>query len=116
MSEGIIFFSIPIAAFIMVVAIRYLESKENMAMIEKGMSPADRRKRHQANPTQTLKNGLLFVGAGLGLLLAIVITNMFNLNNQSSTGVFFALIAIFGGAGLLAAYLYERKNPPRQED
>jgi len=117
MSEGIIFFSIPIAAFIMVVAIRYLESKENMAMIEKGMSPAERRKRnHQANPTQTLKNGLLFVGAGLGLLLAIVITNMFNLNSQSSTGVFFALIAIFGGAGLLAAYLYERKNPPRQED
>jgi hypothetical protein len=41
-----------------------------------------------------------------------VITNMFQLSEQSSTGVFFALIAIFGGAGMLGAYLYERKNPP----
>lgn len=115
MNEGIIFFCIPIAAFIMVVAIRYLESKENMAMIEKGMSPAEKRRRNQANPSQTLKNGMLFVGAGLGLLLAIVVSNTLHLDHQSSTGIFFALIAIFGGAGLLGAYLYERKNPPRSE-
>jgi len=113
MNPGVVVFAIPIAAFLMVVAIRYLENKENMSMIERGMNPADhKRKRHQANPSQTLKNGLLFVGAGLGLLLAIVISNMLHLDNQSSTGIFFALISIFGGAGLLGAYLYERKNPP----
>ena len=106
-------FFVPIAAFLMVVAIVYLESKVKMSMIEKGMNPADhKRNRRQTNPSQTLKNGLLFVGAGTGLLLAIVISNMLNLDNQSSTGIFFALIAIFGGAGLLGAYLYERKNPP----
>ena len=106
-------FFVPIAAFLMVVAIVYLESKVKMSMIEKGMNPADhKRTRRQTNPSQTLKNGLLFVGAGTGLLLAIVISNMLNLDNQSSTGIFFALIAIFGGAGLLGAYLYERKNPP----
>lgn len=116
MEPGVVVFAVPIAAFLMVVAIRYLESKENMSMIERGMNPAEhKRKRSQANPSQTLKNGLLFVGAGLGLLLAIVITNMFSLNEQSSTGIFFALIAIFGGAGLLGAYLYERKNPPNPE-
>lgn len=117
MHEGIVALFIPITitlgAFLMIVALRYLENKENMAMIEKGLNPADKKnRRHQANPSQTLKNGLLAIGAGLGLLLAIVITQMLNLSEDSSTGVFFALIAIFGGAGLLGAYLYERKNPP----
>lgn len=113
MEPGIVVFAIPIAAFMMVVAIRYLESKENLSMIEKGMNPAEhKRQRRQANPSITLKNALLFIGAGIGLLMAIVITNTFQLNEQSSTGVFFALIAIFGGAGMLGAYLYERKNPP----
>lgn len=113
MNPGVVVFAIPIAAFLMVVAIRYLESKENMSMIERGMNPAEhKRLRRQANPSQTLKNGLLFVGAGLGLLLAIIITNVLHLEGESGTGIFFALIAIFGGAGLLGAYFYERKNPP----
>jgi len=109
--------SVPIAAFLMVVAIVYLENKVKMAMIERGMNPNDnKRKRSQANPSQTLKNGLLFVGAGLGLLLAIILTNILHLEGDSSTGMFFALIAIFGGAGLLGAYFYERKNPPPPVD
>lgn len=105
--------TITLGAFLMVVALRYLQNKENMAMIEKGMNPADNKNnRRQTNPSQTLKNGLLFVGVGLGLLLAIIITNTLQMEEDSSTGVFFAFIAIFGGAGLLGAYLYERKNPP----
>jgi hypothetical protein len=94
----------------MVWGIRYLENKENMALIERGIEP--KKQRRQANPSQTLKNGLLFIGAGLGLLLAIIINNTFQLQEESATGIFFALIAIFGGFGLLSAYLYERKNPP----
>ena len=99
-----------LGAFLMVFGLRYMENKENMAMIERGMEP--RRKRRQANPSQTLKNGLLFIGAGLGLLLAIIITNTFNMPEDAGTGLFFALIAIFGGLGMISAYLYERKNPP----
>lgn len=110
-----IVFIVPVAAFLMVVAIVYLESKVKMSMIERGMNPADS-KRKRVNPSQTLKNGLLFIGAGLGLLLAIIITNTFHLEGDSSTGIFFALIAIFGGAGLLGAYIYERKNPPPSEE
>ena len=113
MEPGVVVFAVPIAAFLMIVAIRYLESKENMSMIERGMNPAEfKRNRRQANPSQTLKNGLLFVGAGLGLMLAIIMTKVLHLEGDSSTGIFFALIAIFGGAGLLGAYFYERKNPP----
>jgi hypothetical protein len=104
---------ISLGVFFMIVALRYLENKENMAMIEKGMTPNEhKRKRNQTNPSQTLKNGLLFVGAGLGLLLAIIVTHVLQLEEDKSAGIFFALIAIFGGAGLLGAYFYERKNPP----
>ena len=114
MHEGIvtmfIFITIGLGAFFMIWGLRYLENKENMAMIERGMEP--KKQRRQANPTQTLKNGLLFVGAGLGLLLAIIITNTFHIEDDSATGIFFALIAIFGGLGMLGAYTYERKNPP----
>lgn len=114
MHEGIVALFIPITislgAFFMIWGLRYLENKENMAMIERGMEP--RKQRRQANPSQTLKNGLLFVGAGLGLLLAIIITNALHMEDESATGIFFALIAIFGGLGMLGAYMYERKNPP----
>ncbi len=114
MHEGINEWFVPVTlglgVFFMIWGLRYLENKENMAMIERGMEP--RKRRRQANPSQTLKNGLLFVGAGLGLLLAIIVTSTLNLEGRNSTGIFFALIAIFGGLGMLGAYMYERKNPP----
>ena len=114
MHEGVIALFIPITitlgAFLMVWGIRYLENKERMAMIERGMDP--KVSRRESDPSRTLKNGLLFVGAGIGLLLAIIITQTLQLDDDSSTGIFFALIAIFGGLGMLGAYAYERKNPP----
>lgn len=102
---------ISLGAFLMVFGLRYMQNKENMAMIERGMEP--RRRNRELNPSQTLKNGLLFVGAGLGLLLAIIVTKTFQMDEDSSAGIFFALIAIFGGLGMLSAYFYERKNPPQ---
>ncbi len=102
----------PIATFCMIWGIRYLENKENMAMIERGMNPKDKNKR--LNPSQTLKNGLMFVGAGIGLLFALFVTEgMFpNASEGTRTGLFFAFIALFGGLGMLGSYFYERKNPP----
>ena len=109
---------IPIVAIggtlMMIWGIRYLENKENMAMIEQGIAPTDNRRK--ADPTRTLRNGLLFIGAGIGLLLAIIITSMFGFRGGQEKGIYFALIAIFGGMGLLAAYIYERKNPPHSDD
>jgi len=114
MYEGLIALLIPITitlgAFLMIWGIRYLENKERMAMIERGMEP--KATRRETDPSRTLKNGLLFVGAGIGLLLAIIITQALQLDGDSETGIFFALIAIFGGLGMLGAYAYERKNPP----
>lgn len=102
--------------FLMIFGLRYLENKENMAMIERGMEP--RAKRRSFDPSRTLKNSLMFMGAGLGLLLAIFLTrNMRDwLSNDEQTGLYFALIAMFGGLGMLGAYLYEKKNPPSSPD
>jgi hypothetical protein len=115
--EGVIALFIPIiallGAFTMILGIRYLENKENMAMIERGMEP--NRKRRQADPSRTLRNALMFIGAGFGLLLAIFCSRILSLSDDESAGIFFALIAIFGGLGMLAAYWYERKNPTGSE-
>lgn len=108
-----IFGVVPISVFLMIVALRYLENKENMAMIERGMDPKEHKRKRQLNPSKTLKDSLLFVGAGLGLLLAIVLSNALNMDGP---GLYFALIAIFGGLGMLGAYLYERKNPPAEPE
>ena len=52
MHEGIVALFIPITislgVFLMIWGIRYLENKENMAMIEKGMEPVRRRRRLRA--------------------------------------------------------------------
>jgi hypothetical protein len=114
MAEGVIALMIPITLglglFFMLWGIRSLEKKENMALIERGIDP--KLSRRQADPSRTLRNSLMFIGAGLGLLLAIIITNAMRMEDSDSTGIFFALIAIFGGFGMLSAYMYERKNPP----
>jgi len=105
-----IFGVVPISVFLMIIALRYMENRENMSMIERGMDPKSKRDR-KLDPSKTLKNGMMFVGAGIGLLLAILITNGLNMNDDEGTGIYFALIAIFGGIGMLGAYFYERKNP-----
>lgn len=106
----------PIATFCMIWGLRYLENKENMAMIARGMNPRD--KNRKLNPSQTLKNGLMFVGAGVGLLLALIINEsmLVNASESTRTGIFFALVALFGGLGMLGSYFYERKNPPTYQD
>src|SRR6202000_3554453 len=54
--------------FAMIFGIIYLYKRERMAMIERGMDP--RRYKPQSAPYQTLKWGLLLIGAGVGLFLA----------------------------------------------
>lgn len=115
--EKIVLFLVPITLglgfFMMLWGIRYFENKENMALIERGMQP---RKRRTADPSRTLRNALMFMGAGLGLLLSIFITRAAGLVEGEATGIYFGLIALFGGLGMLGAYLYERKNPPGKDD
>lgn len=102
---------VPLGAFAMVFGIIYLRTRENLAMIEKGMNP--KQFANRPAPYRNLKNGLLFLGAGLGLLIAFLIDN--NMPHQddfrdNSPAIYFACIAIGGGIGLIASYAIEKKE------
>lgn len=100
-----------LGAFAMVFGIVYLRTRENMALIDKGKDPRAPR------PYRSLKSGLLLIGAGVGLLLAILIEGMrtSNLDDQNPF-VYFALIAVGGGTGLILSYAIERKATLKGED
>ena len=82
-------------------------------MIDKGMNPKD--KLHRPAPFRSLKWGLLFTGAGLGLFVAYML-DMFvirvqdNYRHHDNPAIYFSLIAIGGGLGLVLSYMFEKKQ------
>jgi hypothetical protein len=107
---------IPLSFFIMIFGIVYLNKREKLAMIERGMDP--RTYKPQSAPYQNLKWGLLLIGAGLGLFLAFILDHALysGLDEDSIPPLYFALIAIFGGAGLFLSYRIEKKEVLDKED
>lgn len=103
---------VPLGAFAMVFGVIYLKTRENMAMIEKGMNP--KQFANRPAPYRNLKNGLLFLGAGLGLLIAYFLEK--NIGGRDHEAIYFALIAIGGGAGLIASYSVEKKELLREAE
>ena len=97
---------IPLGAFAMIFGIFYLRTRENLAMLEKGMNP--KRYANLPAPFRSLKTGLLLLGAGLGLLIAHVISN--NMSGRDHEAIYFSLIAIGGGLGLIGSYAMEKKE------
>ena len=102
--------------FAMIFGIVYLRTRQNLAMIEKGMNPkafVDR-----PAPYKNLKWAMLLIGAGVGLFLAYLLDNYVLLPTQSmdhhfdhdrNVPIYFSLIAIGGGLGLFASYKIEKK-------
>jgi hypothetical protein len=96
--------------FAMIFGIVYLNKRERMAMIERGMDP--RTNKPRPAPYQYLKWGLLLIGAGVGLFLSFILVNtcFAGYDEESKPAIFFSLIAIFGGLGLLVSFLIEKKT------
>ncbi|MFA6946876.1 MAG: DUF6249 domain-containing protein [Pedobacter sp.] len=94
--------------------IRYLQNKENMLMIQNGMDPGIRRPKGKSYTNLTW--GLLLMGAGIGLFLAYLLDNTIlnfnhsNMDDDANIAIYFSLIAIFGGLGLLISHLIEKKE------
>lgn len=80
-----------VGTFVMVIAIRYLINKERMAVIEKGGEIP------KTGNSGVLVLAGLMIGGGVGLLLANILENMF----RTDEAVYFALIFICGGVGLI---------------
>ncbi|RYD89945.1 MAG: hypothetical protein EOP54_24755 [Sphingobacteriales bacterium] len=98
---------VPLGLFAMIFGIFYIRNRERMAMIERGIDP--RASKPQSAPYQNLKWGLLLLGAGLGLTLATFLQE-FVFHDDDQPGIFFGLIAIFGGLGLFLSYRIEKKE------
>ncbi|MFL5789215.1 MAG: DUF6249 domain-containing protein [Flavisolibacter sp.] len=99
---------VPLGAFAMIFGIFYLRTRENMALIEKGLNPKEFANRPA--PYRSLKTGLLFVGAGIGLLLAYFIDMNSSMRVHDNPAIYFSLIAIGGGSGLIISYIIEKKE------
>ena len=105
--------------FAMIFGIVYLKTKENLAMVEKGMNP--KQQYNRPAPFKSLKLGLLLLGAGLGLLLAFIIDNSMTpsgtfRHDDANAAIYFALIAMGGGLGLITSYAIERKYLVERKD
>lgn len=102
---------VPLGVFAMIFGLRYFENKERMSMIEKGMDPGLRRKK-PGSPLTSLKWGLVLSGVGIGLMLAYWLTNfVLQTTEDQGTPIYFGLIAIFGGIGLITSYFFEKREP-----
>lgn len=100
---------ISLGFFAMIFGVFYLNKREKMAMIERGMNPQSYKP--QPAPYQNLKWGLLLIGAGLGLFLAYLLDRTVFLNTEGENeAIYFGLIAIFGGLGLVLSYRIEKKE------
>lgn len=115
--------------FAMIFGIVYLKTRQNLAMIEKGMNPKEFANRPA--PYKNLKWALLLIGAGAGLLLAYLLDeyvlqhtysqytsggNVYKDRIDDNPAIYFSLIAIGGGLGLFGSYRIERKWWEKQEE
>jgi hypothetical protein len=97
-----------------VVLWKYFEGrhKERMAMIEKGVNPADFKsaapfRLWQGSVLSNLKWGLLFVFAGMGLLIGQQLEYYFGFHEEAAV---FGSILITGGLALIIFYLIAAKK------
>jgi hypothetical protein len=119
--EGIIALSIPIvctvSAFSMIVMLRSYSNKERMAMIERGMNPADLKvwAQKRYDPFQWVRFGCTAVGIGTGLFVGNLLrATDFQMFDRG--GIVGGLTFICGGLGLLAGFFIEYKLRKENKD
>ncbi len=106
--EFLVAIMVPLGAMAMLFGLFYLRNRENMSMIEKGMNPKEFANRPA--PYRNLKWGLLLVGAGLGLFLAYIMHNYVLHIDDDNPVMYFSLLGICGGLGLITSYWIEKKQ------
>lgn len=114
MDEGIValiglFFLIPVVVLLVVYFMRKFAHIERMKAIESGanLSNIIPEKSSTTGKYYTLRFGLLLIGGGIGLLTGILLQNLLNIPDPAGV---FSMLAVFGGAGLIVAYIIENKK------
>jgi amino acid transporter len=110
-TEMLVAILIPLSFFLLIFGIIYMQKRENLAMIEKGLNPKEFANRPA--PYKNLKWGFLLIGAGAGLFVAYILDNYIlstsRFDHDGNVPIYFALIAIGGGLGLYGSYKVEKK-------
>ncbi len=103
---------ISLGAFLMIFGIRFLQYKENQIMIEKGLDPIQFKKdssKERNSHSFNLTIGLVTIGIGSGILSAFLVTSLSTFKGEDEP-VYFGLIFLLGGLGLLLSYFIQRKT------
>lgn len=102
---------VPIAVFAASFGIIYVfvsaRNRERMAMIEKGVDPKDFLAKPKSNNHGIIKWALLLVGVGIGLFLGSILETYTHIPEEPA---YFACALLFGGLGLVGAYLITKKD------
>ncbi len=106
---GTIFFFVAVVAIWG--AIILTRHKERMTLIEKGTGAEDikslySRQRWSVSPLTNLKWGMILVGVGIAILLAMWLRETYMVDE----GVFPGMIALLGGFALVVFYVFARKK------
>ncbi len=119
--EVIVATLVPLSFFALIFGIIYTRNRENMALIEKGFNPRQGGN-YRPRPFVSLKYGLLMIGSGAGLLAAYLIDSLVmhthatfavtatKIESEDNPALYFALIGIGGGIGLVLSYVVEKKE------
>jgi hypothetical protein len=106
-----------VSMFATIFGVVYIKSRENMALIERGINP--KQNRSGPRPFVTLKYGLLLAGAGAGLLIAFLVDRFVDHKAFLPSGqtyyedypqIYFSLVALCGGLGLVLSYMIEKRQ------
>jgi CBS domain containing-hemolysin-like protein len=110
--EGIVALFVPIVGsiglFTMIVMIRSYSSKERMAMIERGMNPADLKvwMRRRNDPYRSVRLACTAIGVGTGLFVGNVLRST-DIDMFNRSGITAGLTFIGGGLGLLIGFFIQ---------
>ncbi|MBL6444922.1 hypothetical protein JMN32_01285 [Fulvivirga sp. 29W222] len=99
-----------IGVVIMIIYLRRYTNDERLAMIEKGMSPAEL-SNARSSTSGPLRFSLLLIGIGLGFIVGYFIDSSTNMNELS----YFSMLFIFGGVGLGLSYIIEEKKAKKED-
>ncbi|WP_107038169.1 DUF6249 domain-containing protein [Brumimicrobium mesophilum] len=82
---------------------------ERMELIKQGLMPPVEDK-ETPNRFKSLKNAVVLIGIGLGLIVGLVIANYLNLNEERTFWVVGPSITLFLGAAFLTYYLVTKNQ------
>ena len=107
---------VPLGAFAMVFGIVYVavssRNRERMALIERGADPMLFEAKKKVNNNGTMKVGLFFLGIGLGVVVAYLVSSGGGMDEGAA---YPSMIFIFGGLALIVSHLWERKQEKEDE-